>query len=270
MQEEIQNDNKRLIDEALLAEPIKNTFRLGWEFITINQKFTLTVLGTFILLHLLGTIPILSLIFIVVSGVFGLAIQIYMGRVFYTTQNINSYVKEIEESTLEKLSNTTLAPALGAYMGWIVFLLAFLVLFSILLGMTGLVNEGMNESDLLTATLSVAFPLLTTLLLLSYVQPLVHANITLSKNFKEGFTAVFTIFSVDVWRRAFNKTYFNYVAILGTVTLGIMLLLVILLQTIGLSLELSFITNILLLGAIYIFIIIMAVGSMMAKRIVDA
>ena len=70
MQEnEQKNRDFRLIDEALASEPIRNTFRLGWEFITLNQKFTLTAIVIFILLNILGMIPMIALIFMVLSAV---------------------------------------------------------------------------------------------------------------------------------------------------------------------------------------------------------
>ena len=270
MQEnKIQMNEKQLIDEALALEPIKNTFRLGWEFVVLNRQFTLTAMLFFIVLNLFGTIPILALIFMVFSTVFTLVIQIYVGQTLYYSENIKSYITKIENSRLDNSLTAYIAPAFGAYMGWISLGIMFVFLFSLTAGTMGLISENMNESDLLNLIFQLGLPLLLIFLIFSYVQPLVQANIIMSKSFREGFRAVFTLFSIDLWRKSFQKAYFSYVAIFGTLLMAMILLALFILGTLGSLIGLSFLMNILLLGLMYIFMIMMAVGSVMAKRIIE-
>ena len=264
-----QNSDTRLIDEALTSEPIKNTFRLGWEFIKLNQKFTLTAMIIFVVLNLFGMIPIASLIFMVLSAVFGLVIQIHVGKTFYESQDIKSYIHEIKESSIDKLLTRHVATAFGAYMGWVVLLLLLMLLFGFIGSSMGIINEQMNEADLLNALVTLGFPMLLIALVLSYVQPLVQANIIMANGVQEGFKAVFTLFSARVWRMALQSSYFKYVAGFGLV---IILLLFFFAFIVGLLTSLSGLTivgNILMVLLMYIFMLIMAVGSMMAKRTVE-
>ena len=264
-----QNRDFRLIDEALASEAIKNSFRLGWEFITLNQKFTLTAIVIFVLLNILGMIPMIALIFMVLSAVFGLALQIHIGRTFYLTNSIQTYIDEIEDSSLEAVLNRYSATAFGAYMGWVLLLVIFLVLFSVVGGSMGILNENMNESDFLNALFLLGFPLMLVALILSYVHPLVQANIIMANSFKEGFRAVFTIFSINLWRLSLQKSYFKYVAIFGTVIILLLFIFAFFIGLITTLTGLAIVGNILLMVCMYVFMIMMSVGSMMAKRIVD-
>ena len=263
------NSDTRLIDEALSSEPIKNTFRLGWEFIKLNQTFTLTAMIILIVLNVFGMIPLVSLIFMVLSAVFGLVIQIHVGKTFYESQDIKSYIHEIRDSSIDKLLTRHVATAFGAYIGWVVLLLLLIFLFGFIGGSMGIINEQMNEVDLVNAVVALGFPMLLMALVFSYVQPLVQANIMMANGLQEGFKAVFTLFSIRLWRSAFQSAYFKYVAGFGLVTL---LLLFFFAFLVGLVTSLSGLTivgNILLVLLMYVFMLIMAVGSMMAKRLVE-
>jgi hypothetical protein len=264
-----QNSDTRLVDEALASEPIKNTFRLGWEFIVLNQKFTLTAMVIFVVLNLFGMIPIASLIFMVLSAVFGLVIQIHVGKTFYESQDIKSYINEIKESSIDKLLTQHVATAFGAYMGWVALLLLLILLFGFVGGSMGIINEHMNEADFFNALVKLGLPMLLIVLILSYVQPLVQANIIMANGLQEGFKAVFTLFSTDIWGKALQSSYFKYVAGFG---LAIILLLFFFAFIVGMLTAVSGLTivgNILMVLLMYIFMLIMAVGSIMAKRTVE-
>jgi hypothetical protein len=264
-----QNNEIELIDEALASEPIKNTFRLGWEFVVINRQFTLTAMLLFIILNLLGMIPLLELISMVCSAVFALVVQIYVGKTFYFSNNIKNYVSAIEKSRVEGSLTPHIAPAFGGYMGWFALGLIFVFLFSFIAGSMGLISANMNENDLLNLIFTLGMPLLLIFLTLSYVQPLVQANIILSNNFREGFRAVFTLFSFNLWRKSFHKAYFSYVTIFGTLLISVMFVSVFIVGALGSMVGLGLVMNILLLVVTYVFMIMMAIGSVMAKRIVE-
>jgi len=264
-----QNSDIRLIDEALTSEPIKNTFRLGWEFIILNQKFTLTAMIIFVVLNLFGMIPIASLIFMVLSAVFGLAIQIHVGKTFYESQDIKSYIHEIKDSRIDKILTQHIATAFGAYMGWVILILFFLILFGFIGGSMGIINEHMSETDVFNVLFALGLPLLLIVLVFSYVQPLVQANIMMAKSFQEGFKAVFTLFSADVWRSSFHSSYFKYVAGFGLVSIGLLFIVAFILGIVTNLIGLAIVGNMLMVILMYIFMLIMAVGSMMAKRVVE-
>jgi len=262
----MQEENKRLIDEASEFEPVKNTFRLGWEFIRLNQTFTLTVLAILILLNLLGIIPLFSLIAPMLAGVLSMTLQIYAGRTVYESKNITDYVERIKNSRIDSEAlKGHFSTAFGAYVGWIVLFIAFMFIASIVAVSSGLINENMSEPDILMALASLAFPFMLVALILSYVQPLVHSNIVLSNGFVEGFKAVFTLFSRDVWSSAMQKSYFVYVSIFGLLIIGILIPFVALFASMGMGLFL----NILLVIVSYILMIIISIAAMVARRIVE-
>ena len=262
----MQEENRRLIDEASEFKPVKNTFRLAWEFIRLNQTFTLTVLAILILLNLLGVIPLLSLIAPMLAGVFGMTLQIYAGRAVYESKEITDYVELIQNSHInsEKLKGH-FSTAFGAYMGWVVLLLALLFAAIIMAISSGIINEKMNETDMLMALASIRLPLVLVALVLSYVQPLVHSNIVLSNSFSEGFKAVFTLFSKDVWSSAMQKSYFAYVSIFGLVIIGILIPFVALFASVGMGVVL----NIVFIIVSYMFMVMMSIAAMVARRVVE-
>ncbi len=261
----MREEKKRLIDEALEDEPIKNSFRLGWEFIRLNQKFTLSAMAILIALNLFSMLPIGSFL-ILFSGVFGMIIQIHAGRTLYGTHNIDSYINEIEETKLEEITKQYVPVALGGYLAWIVLVLLSFILLGIVGGMSGLISEGMDKADLLNAVITLGFPFLVIALLLSYVQPLVQSNIIVANSFQEGFKAVFSLFSVEVWRSSFNKRYFNYMALFGLLLLGLMFVVS---AIMAIVMMVPLLGNMLSVIIVYFLMVIMAMASMMARRMVE-
>jgi hypothetical protein len=260
----MQENNMRLIDEATSFEPVKNTFRLGWEFITLNKKFTLSAIVVLLVLSLMGSIPLVGFIFSVFSSAFALAVQIYAGRLVYETENIETFVDEIHSADGQKLIERYFAPALGAYMGWMVMALLFVGVVSLLIGGTNI--NVVNNAELLSLLSTVGLPILFLLLVFAYVQPLVQSNIVMANDFKEGFLAVFTVFSADVWRSAMQGGYFKYVSVYGV----IVLLLAILFSFIFSVFSAIPILNIfILIIFVYLFSIMMTVSAVMARRIVE-
>jgi len=261
----VQENNIRLIDEASQSEAVKNTFRLGWEFIKLNQTITFTVLGALIVLNFLGMIPLFFLVAPMLAGVLGIALQIYAGRAVYESSDIINYVEIIKKSDISEVVTRYGKTAFGAYIGWVILLLTFLFVASIMAISSGLITENMNEKDVLIAFSSIGLPLVLVTLIFSYVQPLVHSNIVLANDFKEGFKAVFTIFSKDVWSSAMQKPYFSYVSIFG---LGI-ILCVIPVAIVFSVLGKGMISNLLVVIVSYLLMIIMSVAAMIARRIVE-
>ena len=260
----MQENNMRLIDEATSFEPVKNTFRLGWEFITLNKKFTMSAIVVLLVLSLLGSVPLVGFIFSVFSSAFALAIQIYAGRLVYETENIETFVDEVHQIDGQKLIERHFSPALGAYMGWMVMALLLVGSISLYIGGSG-INVA-NNAELFSLLSTVGIPLLLIVLAFAYVQPLVQANIVMANNFKEGFLAIFTIFSKDVWSSAFQGSYFKYISIYGLI---VFLVAVLFSFIFSLFAAIPILNIFVLVVFVYIFSIMMTVSAIMAKRIVE-
>lgn len=258
----------RLIDEAIADEPIKNTFRLGWEFITLNKTFTFSIISLLVILSLLGQLPVVGFIFMFLFSVLSLAVQIYAGRLVYESDHIESFVHEVKVAKGEKALQRYFAPAVGAYSGWLLLGIALVLVLSLFIGSMG-VNESMinNNAALIALLAKVAIPVLLVALVFSYVQPLVQANIVMSNSFKEGFFAVMTLFSAQVWSDAFQARYFNYMALLGLIVLLVSFLFGFLFTFFG---AIPIINIIVVMLFVYMFMIIMSVAAMMARRIVES
>ena len=260
-------NEKRLIDEAISEEPIKNTFRLGWEFITLNKTFTMTILSVLLGMSLLGMLPIIGFIFLLLPGVLSLIVQIYAGRLVYETKNIETFVSEINEAKGENIVQRYFAPAIGAYAGWLLLGFIFMVIFSLLIGSVGNLESSLNNNDTLITLLStVAMPILVVFLLISYVQPLIQANVIMADTFQEGFLAVMTLFSRTVWAKAFQSRYFNYMALFGLVLFLAVFLFGFLFAFLG---AIPILNMIVMSVFMYLAMIIMSVSAVVARRIVE-
>jgi len=262
----MQENNMRLIDEAVSFEPVKNTFRLGWEFVTLNKKFTMTVMVVLLLLGLLGHVPVIGFVFSVFSSAFALAIQIYAGRLIYETENIESFVAEVHNADGQNVIERYFAPALGAYLGWMVMALLFVGIITLAIGSSSINISASNNLELLAMLSTVGIPILLVVLVFSYVQPLVQSNIVMANDFKEGFFAVFTVFTADVWNRAMQGTYFKYISVYGVIVLLATFLLAFLFSIFA---AIPILNMIIFIIFVYIFSIMMTVSAVMAKRIVE-
>lgn len=265
----MQENNRRLIDEALMNEPIKNTFRLAWEFITLNKNFTAIAMGIFIALNLFATIPLIAFIFMVFAAALGIAIQMHVGRIFYGAKDIGTYVEEIKSSRIDEILSRYMRTAFGVYVGWWVLILLLLFILGFVGAIGGVFHENMNESDVLVAVAGLGLPLILVAFAFSYVQPLVNSNIVLSNSFAEGFKAVFTLFSRDVWSSALGKDYLSYVLKVGLVLMAIIFSIGLVLTFLAMLPVIGLIGNLLLSVLMYIFMVFMSVMSMMARRIVE-
>lgn len=264
----MQEENRRLIDEALDFEPVKNTFRLAWEFIILNKNFTLMAMGAFVLLNFLGTLPVIGFILTVFAAAFGIVMQMHVGRTLYGTANIETYVDEIQKSSIKEALSNYLQTAFGIYLSWLVFMLLIIFSFSLLGITTGVFTEDMNENDIVNAFSDLGLPLVIFALLFSYLQPLVHSNIVLSNSGGEGFKAVFTIFTKDVWSSAMQKPYFFYVVKVALIILVLLVLVGVIFFALLHPLLGAF-SAFFIFMSMYIFMVIMSVTSMMARRIVE-
>jgi len=265
----MQENTKRLIDEAIEHEPVKNSFRLGREFIMLNKKFTLMAIAIFIILNIFGAVPLVGIVFSVLAGIFAIAIQIHIGSTLYGTDNIESYVNQIEESRIDEVLGRHMSTASGVYMGWLALMVLIFFMLGLFLSFSGAVTQNMSEVAMLKVIGQYSMPIILLALLFSYVQPLVHSNIILATSFGEGLKAVFTLFSKDVWRSAMQKHYFMYVAKVGLVMSAVVILVSLLVAGTMMVPGLSLLIIILMLALMYIFMVFISLMSMMSRRMVE-
>jgi len=221
----------KIVDQAL-EHPIKYTFMLTKEVFALNKGLFLGITAIVILLSLLSNIPLLGLVASVFSGILMFALFFFVGKVFYEAADMDSFVEAIRTTTISTLWNKYWKPSFGAYLGWVLIILLFLVIAGVIVGITGagerfmMASQSKNPMDIL-AILPAAIPLIILLALLLYVMPLVFANIIKTDTFNDAFKAVFTIFSKEVWRRAFTGVYFRYMTLLGLILIALMILMVV-------------------------------------------
>jgi len=260
----MQKENRKLLDEARYEEPVKNTFRLSWEFIILNRQFTLTVMSLLLLLNLLTSF--LGLLAILLSGIFSMAIQIYVAKLIYNAENINDFIVQSKKSKVEKAVGENVLVATGAYLGEVLLMFGMLLLFVILVQMLGFDLEKVSKiEDLQRVAEAVALPALILLLLMSYIHPLVQAKISLSRDLKEGFFAIFAIFSPSLWRSTFKTGYLKYIISLLSLIFMAALFMGVLVTIPFISLLASFF----IVVSMYIYMVVISIASMMGKRIVE-
>ena len=265
----MQENNTRLVDESLIYEPVKNTFLLSWEWMKLNKQFIAMTLGIYVLFNLVG----ISF----VATMFAIVMQIYIGRIFYESMDISTYVDAIKKSNAEKLLSKNIAPAIGGYLGWIVLMTMVMLVVVVFVSSTYDISTldlqslktvqdiEANIDILIPFFIAMSIPALVIMLVLLYIKPLVDANIVMSHTFKEGFLAVFTSFSADLWRKSLRGDYFYYVSKLGIVMMLMMFPFALLVSVIGINI----LTYIIMFVLLYISNIIMTVASMMLKRMVE-
>ncbi len=219
-----------IVDQAL-AHPIKYTFMLTKEVYSLNKRFFWGLVALTVLLALLSEIPLLGIIASVVSGILIFSVFLFTGKVFDRSLHMDMFVEEIEGINISKLWNNYWQIAFGAYLGWVLILLIIIFLTAFILGLSGqmdLLMSGDIAAQSPSTLLSlVAVPLLLFALIL-YLVPLVFANTIRTDTFGDAFKSVFTLFSGSVWHRAFTGVYFKYMALLGLVVIGLILVLSIL------------------------------------------
>lgn len=257
-------NNTALLDEALYEEPVKNTFRLSWEFISLNRQFTFTAMSLLLLLNILSLF--LGVLAMVVSGIFSLTIQIYVAKLIYSSQDIGSFIEESKKSKVESAVSQNASVASGAYLGWITLLIIFLVVLVFTLKTMGLPLENVKTMDDFQPIINaIIFPLIILLLLLTYIHPLVQANINMAKDFREGFLAVFTVFSLTMWRESFQSKYPKYIlSLMGIVLVGAFILAFII-SIPGINLLASFIVVVVM----YMYMVMISIAAMMGKRMIE-
>ena len=277
----MEEQNRTGIVDQALADPIKYTVMLTKEIFSLNKGLFLGITAIVILLSLLSNIPIVGLIATVLSGILLFSLLFFIGKRFYHSATMDEFVESIKSMTIANLWQSYWKPSLGAYLGWVILALAMMLLIGLIVGISGqgsTLIAAMQSGDpmALLATLPAMILPLTIVAFVIYVAPLVFANIIKTDNFNDAFKAAFTIFSKDVWKRAFTGTYFKYMGLLG---LWLILFFVAILMLSGLVMALfgAIDPSMIMVGMVIVFILMMiiqivmyvfyAVSSVIADRI---
>ena len=256
----MESNGMQLRDEAR-REPVKNAFRVGWEFVEQNMALGWATVAVFVVLSLVEFVPLVGFAATIAVGVFSQSIQIFVGRAFYGAETMEAFVSE----------------ASGAWLGWaavgFVMLLAWMALVLLLGGdPAALETAGGDEAfETLFQAMGVAvLPVILIAMLLSYVYPIVQGRVILSDSFGEAFKAVFSLFSPTVWKHAMTGEYFSFVFFFGLVLIGVAL---------AISLVATLLILVPILGALavavgamvllYPFVAVMGVACVLAREIAE-
>ena len=261
----MEEKHQKLIDEAIANEPIKNTFRLGWEFIVLNQTFTAISLGVAVVSNVLSTmVPSIGFIVMIIYGVYMLGLQILIGKTIYESENIENFVQKVKEIEFKSFVEKYLPLAIGAVIGWAV-VYTVILMGILIIGLLAYFITGNME-----ATLTLAFiPASILLLFFAYIQPLIQAKMALGENLEETMMAVFTIKDKKVREQSLNKQYFKYISSILLVFLAIPFALS---TAQGMGLLPSTLNSLFMLVLpilMYISTVILSVGYMLSKQMVE-
>ncbi len=260
----MQEQRRFLLDEARAQEPVRNTLRLAWEFMTLNKKFTLTAMSMLLLLNILTAF--LGLLAMVISGIFSLAIQIYVSKLFYKAQDIEEFIEDTKRSKVEEAVAQNALVSAGAYWALIVLFLALFFVLVMVIQSSGVSLENVKSlEELVPVAQRLFLPIFILALLMSYIHPLVHSNVALAQDFKEGFLAVFTMFSPTLWQNSFKNGYPKYIAMMmGLVFLGALFL------GIFISLPIvNILANFIVIVVMYGYMVLISVVAMMGRRVIE-
>ncbi len=260
----MQEQRQFLLDEARAEEPIKNTLRLAWEFMVLNKKFTLTAMSLLLLLNILTAF--LGVLAMVISGIFSLAIQIYLSKLVYNAQNIEEFIKETKASNVEVAVAKNALVATGAYWAWIILFLSLFFILVLVIESYGFSLDNIKTvEELMLIGQILLLPITILAILVSYINPLVQSNIALASDFKGGFWATFSIFSPTLWRNSFKNGYPKYILMMmGLIFLALLFL--------GIFISLPIINilaNFIVIVMMYGYMVLISVVSMMGRRIVE-
>lgn len=274
-----EEDTQRLIDEAM-HEPVKNAFRLGVEFMDRNRGLAAMTMGVFFLLSILDAVPVLGLFSAVALGIFSQSVQIFVGRTFYGAEHIEAFVGTAETTPFKTFLTRYVSPAFGAWLGWFLFGMLFIMVFFFFLGFMGvdlamfddaaLQDDAAAAATLLQMVFGAGLPLLIIGMVLGYFYPIAQGRVILSEDFGGAFKSVFSILTPTVWRAGMNKAYFSYVFSFSMVLMGISLLIILAMVLLFLIPVLGAILAIVwMMFLVYVFMMILGIANVMAHEIAE-
>ncbi len=206
-----------------LQRPIEYTIKLTKEVFILNKPLFLSVAAIVILFSMLANIPLVGILFSILSGVLLFMLFFFVGKLFERAKTMDAFVDEIRSTTLSTLWRDYYTPSLGAYFGWLTLILSFLLLFAMMIMANGETEDiliGLKANDysgLIAILPSMIVPSIIVMALVTYLMPLVFAKMIAADTFGEAYRAVFTFFRGDVWKRAFTGAYFKYMSLLGVI-----------------------------------------------------
>ena len=269
-----------MVPGALVAEaktaPVKNAFRLGWEFFLQNKTLCYIGMGVLLLLQVLEMIPLVGFFASVAMGVYLQSIQIFTGKAFYRSADVPSFIESLKGTEFQTFAMRYVQPAMGAWLGWFLFSLLLVLIFVVMLMVFGVsvgqfaesMNDEQQMAELIISISGAMLPGLLLALLLSYVFPIVQGKVILSETLGEAFNAVFSMFSPSVWRSAMQADYFRFALLFGALLIGLSFAAGILMAILILIPFLCWIALFVgMIFAMFVLVLILSLACVLAKEI---
>lgn len=263
--------DQRLVHEAI-KQPVRNAFRIGLEFMDQNRTLAAVTMGAFVLLFLLQLVPVIGFFASVALGIISQAVQIYVGRAFYASDTMEGFAASAKATGAAAFMTQYKAQAFGAWLGWSLFGVALLLLFILLIAMTGVDFQHLDQIEteaevmkLVAAVGAGMLPVILVVFAVTYVYPIVQGRVVLSESFGGAFKAVFSIFSPTVWAAAMQRGYFSFVLVFSLALTGMALLVFIVMALLMLIPVLGVILMMVwMIFLLYAFVMISSVACMIA------
>jgi hypothetical protein len=258
---------RRLVDEALTYEPVRNTFRLGWEFIRLNPIFALSLLLPFMLFLSWGLNPFLSMLFFSLAIIWSFGIHIYVAKLFYRCEDMHMFVQEVQKSTIEHFIKTALPLGLGAFLAWTLMLFLLAIVFVILLFSLATINQSMALEP--SIKLFLILPFFLFFLFFWLIHPIIQSNVALSENMFDALFAVYSFLFKNLWKDAFQKEYLFYILMIAGINTFLVFGFYQIDHWLNHTPVMMGILFVLKSTLVFVLMVVVALSNMMARRIVD-
>ncbi|MRJ02726.1 MAG: hypothetical protein GXO19_02555, partial [Epsilonproteobacteria bacterium] len=240
--------------------------RLAWNFFKGNYALNFAVLGIFILLNLLGMVPIIGLLAVFGYSILSLSLQIYFGRKILEIREPEEMALVSANTKIGDLLVRYLPQASGAFLALFLLTLLYFFLLGLIIvlvaGGTDMAEmaqpeRGMEAMESM-GSLMAHSPFLITLLIgliFLYPFPAVMGRVIESEDFVDGFKSIFYLFSPTLWKGTFSWDYFSLITLWSLILLVGGFVIVLLFTTLFLlpiGLILAYLMT-LYNGAIYLF-----------------
>lgn len=270
----METSDQRLVHEAM-KQPVRNAFRIGLEFMDQNRILAAVTMGVFVLLFLLELVPVIGFFASVVLGIISQAVQIYVGRAFYASESMEGFAASAKAAGAVPFMTQYKSQAFGAWLGWSLFGMTLLVIFILLVTITGVdfqhLDQIESEAEVMALVGAVGMGMLPVIVIafaVAYVYPIVQGRVVLSASFGDAFKAVFSIFSPKVWAASMHRSYFAFVFVFSLALTGIAVLVFIVMALLMLIPVLGPILMIVwMIFLLYAFVMISSVACMIAYTI---
>ena len=210
----------------------KEALQIASGFFKGNIALSLGAIAILLTIALLKLVPIIGVVFAFAYPILSFAIQIYVAREVPGLRDPEEMAAVAQRTKLGDLFTRHLDVAAGGFLGFMLILMALLMLFFALFSASvDLQTLQSGNEQAIIAALSTSGALGTILFFLvlamwlGYLMPGVMGEVLLAENFIEAFRKSFLLFSPGFWKRTFTKEYFLLIMIWSVIVfVGAMIL----------------------------------------------